>query len=322
MPMWIRSFPRPIKGIIGPPDGKIRNTQTDKPTVEDKRAYVYGSFNLPSQVTWTLGVSYNDYDQGDIDYDRYNPKVGLQWDMTDSMQFRAAYFKVVKPALASNRTLEPTQVAGFNQYFDDTNATRSERYGGAFDWSVSKDVFVGAEYTRRELETPEFLFTSTTNRDVDFLNWDEWSHRVYAYWTPADRWSLSAEAVYDKFEGDDDTNNINLPEKVRTLSYPVRVQYFHPSGFFAGAGVTYVDQEVDREKGASFDDGDSDFTVGDIAIGYRFPRRMGIASLSVQNVTDEDFDYQDDSFREFQDEPSVGPYIPDRAVMARFTLNF
>jgi tetratricopeptide (TPR) repeat protein len=309
-------------GIIGPDEGVIHNTQEDKPTVEDKRAYVYGSFNLPSQVTWTLGMSYHDYDQGDIDYDRYNPKVGLQWDMTDSMRLRAAYFKVVKPALASNRTLEPTQVAGFNQYFDDTNATRSERWGGAFDWSVSRDVFVGAEYTRRELETPEFLFTSETNRDVDFLNWDEWSHRVYAYWTPADRWSLSAEAVYDKFEGDDDTKNINLPEKVRTLSYPVRLQYFHPSGFFAGAGVTYVDQKVDREKGASFDDGDSDFTVGDIAVGYRFPRRMGIASLSVQNVTDEDFDYQDDSFREFQDEPSVGPYIPDRAIMGRFTLNF
>ena len=153
-------------------------------------------------------------------------------------------------------------------------------------------------------------------------DWDERTHRAYAYWTPADRWSLSAEAMYDKFEGDKDTNNINLPLKVRTLSYPVRVQYFHPSGFFAGAGVTYVDQDVDRKAGASFDDGGSNFTVGDVAVGYRFPRRMGIASLSVQNVTDEDFDYQDDSFREFQDEPSVGPYMRDLDRNSRIQLHF
>jgi hypothetical protein len=40
------------------------------------------------------------------------------------------------------------------------------------------------------------------------------------------------------------------------------------------------------------------------------------------NLNDEEFDYQDDSFREFQDQPSTGPYIPSRTVMARITLNF
>jgi outer membrane receptor protein involved in Fe transport len=109
---------------------------------------------------------------------------------------------------------------------------------------------------------------------------------------------------------------------VRTLSYPLRVNYFQPNGFFAGAGITYVDQEVDPSAIATSPKGDSDFTVTDISIGYRFPRRMGIASLSIQNLTDEEFEYQDDSFREFQDEPSTGPYIPDRTVMARITLNF
>jgi len=39
-------------------------------------------------------------------------------------------------------------------------------------------------------------------------------------------------------------------------------------------------------------------------------------------VFDQDFDYQDDSYRTFENEPSIGPYIPDRSVMARVTLNF
>jgi len=297
---------------------------SDEPTIEDKRGYVYGNFNLPSEVTWTLGMSYHDYDEDLIDFDRFNPKFGVQWDVTDSLRLRGAWFKVVKPALASNQTLEPTQIAGFNQYFDDTNATRSKRFGGAIDWDVSRTLFLGAEATRRELETPEF---SSDRSAVNFLDWDEWTHRAYAYWTPADRWGLSAEVVYDRFEGDAVTwtdpsaGNVVL-HKARTLSYPVRAQYFHPSGFFAGVGITYVDQEVDRTVASAGTTDDSDFTVGDVSIGYRLPRRMGIASLSVQNVTDEEFEYQDDSYREFQDEPSTGPYIPDRSLMARITLNF
>ncbi|UCH40673.1 MAG: TonB-dependent receptor, partial [Gammaproteobacteria bacterium] len=310
--------------IIGPPGGVIDDTFSVEPTVKDTRVYVYGNFNMPTQVTWTLGMSYHDYDEDDIDFDRYNPKLGMQWAITDSLRLRAAWFKVVKPALASNRTLEPTQVAGFNQYFDDTNATRSERIGTALDWKMSQDVFLGAELSRRELKTPEFSFTppSTSDWDVSYLEWDEWTHRAYAYWTPADRWSVSAEVVYDKFEGDEDTVLNNTPLDLRTYSYPLRVQYFHPSGFFTGGGLTKVDQEVERSDIATYEDGESDFTLIDVFVGYRFPKRMGIASLSVQNVDDEEFEYQDDSFREFQDEPSTGPYIPDRTVMARVTLNF
>jgi tetratricopeptide (TPR) repeat protein len=305
------------------PPISISNALTTMPTIKDTRGYVYGNFNLPSQVAWTLGVSYHDYDEDDIDFDRFNPKIGVQWDLSESLRVRAAWFKVVKPALASNRTLEPTQVAGFNQYFDDTNATRSERFGGAIDWEMNQNVFLGAELSRRELTTPEFQFIapSTTDWEVSYQDWDELSHRAYAYWTPTNRVSLSAEAVYDKFEGGSAINP-NVPLMVRTLSYPLRVNYFQPNGFFAGAGITYVDQEVDPSAIATSPKGDSDFTVTDISIGYRFPRRMGIASLSIQNLTDEEFEYQDDSFREFQDEPSTGPYIPDRTVMARITLNF
>ncbi len=311
-------------GLFGPPSGVIDNDFKVTPTIRDSRAYAYGNFNMPTQVTWTVGMSYHDYDEDDIDVNRFNPKLGVQWQVTDSLRLRAAWFKVVKPALASNRTLEPTQVAGFNQYFDDTNATRSERIGTGVDWKITPAVFVGAEFSRRELETPEFSFgpSSTTDWDENYLDWDEWTHRAYLYWTPADRWGLSAELVYDKFEGDSATTNNNLPHKVRTYSLPLQLQYFYPNGFFTGFGTTFVEQKVDRSDVATYSEGKSDFSVYDASIGYRFPKRRGIASLTVQNLTDRDFDYQDDSFREFQDDPSTGPYIPDRTVMARFTLSF
>ena len=43
-------------------------------------------------------------------------------------------------------------------------------------------------------------------------------------------------------------------------------------------------------------------------------------SVEAQNLFDNDFEYQDDSYREFRDEPATGPYFPDRTVMVRVVL--
>jgi len=299
-----------------PPGG----TTKDKPDIKDARGYVYGNLNMPVPVTWTLGFSYQDYDEDAFDKTRANPKLGVQWDVSDTLRIRGAWFQVIKPALASNRTLEPTQVAGFNQFFDDSNGTKSTRFGGALDWRVAQTVSLGVEGTRRDIDTPEFIQAGGSVR-AKFDEQDEWFHRAYAYWTPVDHWSVSAEAIYDKYESDKPVD-FDQPQEVKTISFPVRVQYFHPAGYFGGVGVSYVDQDVDRSSLSTLSDGDENFTVTDLAVGYRLPKRAGIISLSVQNLFDKEFDYQDDSFREFQDEPSVGPYIPDRSILARVSLNF
>jgi Tfp pilus assembly protein PilF len=303
--------------VFPPPPG---SSTEDKPTIKDARGYVYSNLETFDQVTWTVGMSYQDYDEDAFQKKRINPKLGVQWDVTDSLRLRGAYFEVIKPALASDRTLEPTQVAGFNQFFDDANGTKSTRYGGALDWRATQTVYTGAELTRRKIETPEF-YQGTDGFEAAFDNQDEWYHRAYAYWTPAARWGLSAEAIYDKYESDQPIN-FEQPLKVKTISFPVGVNYFHPSGVFGGVVVSHVDQKVRRSDMATFASGDSHFTVTDLAVGYRMPRRQGIMSVSVQNLFDKNFDYQDDNYREFQDQPSTGPYIPDRMIMGRVTLNF
>ena len=74
--------------------------------------------------------------------------------------------------------------------------------------------------------------------------------------------------------------------------------------------------------GAALTGGDESFFVLDASAGYRLPNRLGIASVEASNLLDEEFRYQDDSFREFQDRPSIGPYLPDLQVIGRITLNF
>ena len=181
------------------------------------------------------------------------------------------------------------------------------------------DLSVGAEATWRDLDVPFF-----EDDDAVFEDQDEQYHRFYVYWTPLSEVALSAEFVYDRLEAEvgNATDAFGFPKKLETISVPVSVRYFHPSGVFAGASVSYVDQDVRRSAAATGAEGSDQFVVVDAAIGWRLPKRIGIVSLEVRNLFDKEFDYQDDSFREFQDAPAIGPYIPDRTIFGRVTLNF
>jgi outer membrane receptor protein involved in Fe transport len=307
--------PFPILAISGPTN------------INHRRGYLYLDVNYPEPVVWTFGASYDDYDETGMHEREVNPKLGIQWHVTDDLRLRAALFQTIKPALASNRTIEPTQVAGFNQFFDDADATKSLRWGVGLDWEPDwrplSDVHFGGEMTWRRLDEPTFL-----DDIAEFEGRDERVHQVYVYWTPLDEVAVAAEFHYDRYRavpGGSDVTATNLsgnrPEYVRTLSVPVHIRYFAPWGLFAGLGLTYVDQTV-RRAPVALPQGSDEFFVVDAAIGYRLPGRRGLVSLEVRNLLDREFRYQDDSFREFADEPSIGPYIPSRTLMVRATLTF
>ncbi len=231
---------------------------------------------------------------------------------------------MLKPSLINNRTIEPTQVAGFNQFFDDAAGTAAWRYGAAIDAHPSQELSWGAEFTWRDLEVPSLEILQTGRMETGSTDQDEQLHRLYLYWTPSDRLALTAEAVYDHFKEpaarNDDLRPV--PAEVTTISLPLGVNYFHPSGFFAGVVGTYVDQEVKRSDNSLFAQGDDNFFLVDVALGYRFPKRRGIASLVVKNLFDTEFKYQDDSYREFSEDATTGPYFPELTIMGRVTFNF
>ena len=60
----------------------------------------------------------------------------------------------------------------------------------------------------------------------------------------------------------------------------------------------------------------------DAQLGYRLPKRFGMVTFQISNILDQKFDFQDDSFRDSQDSPSIGPYIPQRQAMLYLTLNW
>jgi hypothetical protein len=159
---------------------------------------------------------------------------------------------------------------------------------------------------------------------VKFENRNETLHNIYLYYTPTDRLALKAEFTYDLYRSQlgAATENGSLPLAVEMFSTPLSISYFDPSGWFARLGGTFVDQKVTLADTAVQSQGNDSFFLMDVDVGYRFPKRWGIASIGVKNLFNTQFKYQDDSYREFRDEPSTGPYFPDRIFMGKVVLNF
>ena len=69
-------------------------------------------------MTWTLGLSYDDYEELKTEIKDVDRKLGIQWALTDSLRLRFAAFRRVKPTLVAGQTIAPTDIAGFNQFFE------------------------------------------------------------------------------------------------------------------------------------------------------------------------------------------------------------
>jgi len=313
--------PPGVPPFLWPPANPIdASSPATESGIEHKRIYLYSNVDITDAVTATLGGAYDDYDEDTLQESGFYPKAGIQWQPNERLRVRGAAFKTLKPPVVNNRTIEPTQIAGFNQFFDDINATESTLYGAGFDLRMNDALTVGAELTWRDLNEPVFVEGGGTH----FEDRDEERHRAFLYWTPAASWAVSAAVEFDRYEANLSaaTADGNVPEEVETFTLPVSVRYFSPTGLFAGLGATYVDQEVRRAPTSTQAGGSDSFFLVDASIGYRLPKRRGAISLEVKNLFDEDFRYQDDSYREFRDEPATGPYFPERTIMGQLTLNF
>jgi outer membrane receptor protein involved in Fe transport len=256
----------------------------------------------------TVGGSF-DRLSGDIpggDIDQFNPKVGLTWNPIPSTTIRAAAFRILKRTLVTDQTLEPTQVSGFNQFFDDSFVTDGWRYGGGIDQKLGRDAFVGAEFSKRELEFP-FLF----GPEVAEAKWDEWLGRAYVFATPHPWLALRAQYIYERFEREQD-QPLGFSE-LKTHRVPLGITFFHPSGLSASMTTTYWNQEGLFAQGPGLVPGSSDFWLVDAAVSYRLPKRYGFISFGATNLLDKEFEY----FEVNVFNPTI---VPKRSIFVKLTL--
>lgn len=289
------------------------NAQAQPVNVLHNNAYLYWSQSNPNRPQFTVGLSYDLYEDIEVDRYKFNPKLGMVWNVTPSSTWRAAAFRTVKRELVADQTLEPVQVAGFNQFFDDVNASIAIRYGLGYDHHFSPRAHAGVESTRRELEVP------VSGEDEEFV---ELAHRAYYYWAPITSIALGAEYFFEQFWREAMPVDASEPRALSTHRLPVTLQISGPLGWSVQLRATVVRQTVRLPGvvGIGTEEDDTQFELLDLVLGYRFAKGTGIASLAVNNVFDQQFGFEDDNFQTA--EPRIPLFYPERTITMRLGLRF
>ncbi len=269
--------------------------------------YLYSQFNLGKKFDLTIGLS---ADASDIDgtdantHIHLNPKFGLTWKPTLDTTARLAAFRTSKRKLATNQTLEPTQIAGFNQFFDDIEDAVSWRYGIGIDHRLFSNLFAGIELSTRDLDNPKAV------------SWREDVGRSYLYWAPHPWWSLSTDYFYEYL--DHKGSFAEAFNFTRTHRIQLGLTFVHPSGFTARLSPSFVYQKGEFFNFSTSSEarpGNDQFIVVGIMTGYRLPKRYGFLSIRIENLFDEHFNFQETD----QKQPL---FEKERRIIGGLTLNF
>ena len=293
-------------------DRTVENTFLGIPTptvtseTEYFSAYTYLYLDFPEQVTWTVGGSVVSYDlsDGGPEIFQFHPKLGAKIELNDHITLRGSYVRNLKPDLVSEQLIEPTTVAGFNQFFDAFNGSVLDQVGGRLDFKLDDTFWVGVEAIGRWWDVP---IVGAPDAETE-----EEIYRGYVYVALSEDFALSAEVLHE-------TSTSDVPfdfERWRTTSVPVTLSYFGDSGIFASASVEFVDHTFSNPG----DGGDDRFVTTGVTLGYRLPGNAGIISIEVQNLFDESFNFQNRTVR--PDLTATPRYAPDRTVVARGTIRF
>ncbi|QTA88557.1 TonB-dependent receptor domain-containing protein [Desulfonema magnum] len=301
----------------------LTDVEVTKTEIEHANFYVYSQLNYPKSFTWIVGGSADFFEDesSDLNVEQFNPKFGLIWHPIPSTTIRAAAYRALKRYLISDQTLEPTQIAGFNQFFDDMGGTEAWRYGIGLDQKFSDSVYAGAEYSERDLTTPgtiyEFAKGEMISRKAEF-DLEEQLGRVYIYWTPHPWLAFSTDYLFERFKRPLEGMGPEYIHRLDTHRLAFGINFFHPSGISLRLKPTYVDQEGEFGiRGPFFEavPGEDQFWVVDASLSYRFPKGWGIFTLEAKNLFDKSFQFQDS-------EPSNSSIYPESLILGRFTVAF
>jgi cytochrome c-type biogenesis protein CcmH/NrfG len=293
----------------------IASLSTADTTTRHLNAYSYAQLYLTPELTATIGLSGDLLDSPVKDREELNPKLGVSWQPLGGTTIRGAVFKNVQRRLIYAQTIEPTQVAGFNQLFDDFAATSAWTYGLGIDQSWSDSWFAGLQVFRRELDVP---FPSVGPTGMPEQVEDDWREDIgsaYLYWTPC-RWAaLGLDYYYERFSHDRWEGPQGIAE-LTTHRITPKIHLFHQSGWRGAVQASYLDQHGDFGSTFTGFSSDSDrFWLVDLSVGYRLPNRRGIVSLEVKNLFDE-------TFRFLDTDPAQPRLLPERQFMLRLTVSW
>ena len=311
---------------FGPEVSEIRN--------ESATLYAYGQWSLFQEL---LNIQFglaaesfrtkSSFETEALERSQVSPKFGLVWSPRLGTTIRAAAFSAVHRPFIRSQTLEPTQVAGFNQFFSgfeqvfgDFVGTISDRVGIALDQVLSPNAFAGIEVASRRLEVPSFAAERN-------FNWREETAHGYIYLMssalsstgPLAAWqtSMSAEVEYETVERPQNLTGAEGIMELETARAPIGFQFFSRNGVTLRLATTYVEQEgiFSIDVGEEIVEQEDEAWITDVSVEYRLPKRKGLIAIGVRNLFDVSVNLLE-----------IDPFNPRVAtrqfVFAKFSLDF
>jgi tetratricopeptide (TPR) repeat protein len=296
-------FPSPYD----PSEININDQEPQRSKVRYKTIFSQADYEVNSKLTLTAGLNYdwantkltiNEYD---FPVGKWNPQAGFMYRPFESASFRFAAMRVMQTDLQEK--LVPTHVEGFLLSQNESPLTLSNSY--QFGWD-------------QKFGSRSFLRASTFKRD-----------RTFPVSVPLDNGDLGREEAYGKFYGGTATLNQFLtgawtfvPEYSLNHSedfFGIRhdhegtlgTYYIHPKGFSVGIQENYLNQHGFTGETLT----STSVWTTNASISYEFPRKRGLISFQVKNLTDRRYAYLADPL-------ALDPRIPRIQVKGVVRINF
>jgi Tfp pilus assembly protein PilF len=273
--------------------------------------YLYTTWHLSDAADFNLGGTFSEIELGEREFpafsdetvnrSKFSPKVGLTLYPTETTTIRAAYFETLrKSSLEDTGSLEPTLVGGINQRFTDLPGADSRNIGVGIDQKITNSSYFGVEGLRRHkddhfnLDNTEITidYTALTiNTDYSTVPYEDHSDeniaKAYFYQVLCKESVATLDYQWTGFNRDQDGSE-DLDTQVHKIATGLR--YFNKQGWFAFTNGTWREQ---NRQGYFPDEanGNNNFWIVDAGVGYRIPKRHGSIILQVNNIFDQDFNY-------------------------------
>ena len=315
----------PVGGLFSPANSAIDER------FQRFSAYGYYQWALTPDLRITGGLTYDrmtypdnfrfsPVTPGTARREQYSPKVGLIWNVSSNVTFRAAYARALGGAsLDESFTLEPTQIAGFNQAFRSiiseslVGSLAGPRYdvlGAALELKLKPQTYLTFEAQYLKCSSDEDIgviyqpvappgpFTPGTIPEQ--LRYHEPSASVTLNQLVGDNVTMGLQYRYtdSKLTWTYPTISIaggqsalNSTERAGLHQANAYLQYAHPIGFYARGEVQSYFQHNSGSAPLNFDTPAAhlNFVQVNLYAGWRFWHRRADARFGILNVGGGDY---------------------------------
>ena len=297
------TFPNPAD----PTDIIVQQLEPEKSKVRYRSAFLRSDYIVSRKLTVTAGLNYDwaNYRLSIVEeehpFGKWNPQVGFLFTPLEATAFRFAAARVLQTN--QQERLVPTHVDGFPLNQNELTLTLSNTYNFGWDQRFSNRSFLRTTAFKRDRAIPtlDTLPSGDIGRvDIygDFYGaGTSFSHFLSERWTLVPDYALTHSRDFYGVRHDHEAN--------------LGLFYIHPRGFTIGVKENYLNQHglLGAEPTSV-----SVFTTN-ATFSYEFPRKIGLLSLVVNNLTDRHYSYLADPL-------ALDPRIPKRQIRALMRFYF